>query len=180
MTPKRIVEAARKRDEKGRLLSGSEYPVAERFWRHVAVGEPDKCWLWMGCLGRGGYGSFSTWGKNKSCTGAHRMAWELTNGPVPSGLCVCHRCDNPPCVNPRHLFIGTRTDNLHDASVKGRIRAPMGTTSPNAKLTDEAVREIRRRYALGETLQRELGKEFGVSQEEIGAIVRRRKWRHVA
>lgn len=92
-------------------------PVEERLWRKVVRGQPDTCWLWKGSRDKGGYGRIL---HGKRIDSAHRVAWTVTNGPVPDGLWVLHRCDNPACVNPSHLFLGTRTDNVRDMFVKGR------------------------------------------------------------
>jgi len=94
-------------------------PLSERFWAKVDRRGLDECWEWQGSrTGRGRYGNV----KVDSYTNApsHRVAWELTNGPVPEELCVCHRCDNPPCCNPAHLFLGTHQDNMIDKVAKGR------------------------------------------------------------
>lgn len=92
-------------------------PLTERFWRHVR--KTDDCWLW---LGGPGYGRLRTGGKGTPLVGPHRLAWELAYGPVPDGLIVCHRCDNPRCVRPDHLFVGTHGDNARDRERKGRGR----------------------------------------------------------
>jgi hypothetical protein len=111
---------------------------------------------------------------------AHRVAWELTHGPIPDGMLVCHRCDNPPCVNPPHLFLGTDALNAADKGAKGRARTTpqRGEDSPAAKVTTEAVLQIRARYAAGGISQRELGEEYGIGQTHVGRIVRgtRRCW----
>lgn len=94
-------------------------PLADRFWRHVVKRGDDDCWEWQGRRDRSRYGQIST-GDGRH-TGTHRVSWELTRG-APGELNVLHKCDNPPCVNPRHLFVGTHTDNMRDARDKGRLR----------------------------------------------------------
>jgi hypothetical protein len=98
--------------------------------------------------------------------------WELTNGPIPAGMHVCHHCDNPPCCNPAHLFLGTNTDNIKDRVAKGRS----GHT--NAKLTPERAHDIRRRYAAGGIFQRELAAEYGVTRSCVQHVIHGNSWRH--
>lgn len=96
-------------------------PFAERFWEKVDRRSPDECWPWLGRARTSfGYGAFAI-GRDRA-NRAHRIAWELTNGPVPVGLSALHRCDNPPCCNPAHLFLGTQADNIADMVAKGRHR----------------------------------------------------------
>ncbi len=92
--------------------------TTESFWARVQVGDPDSCWPWLGQRSRKGYGVLSYAGKKKS---AHRLSVVFSTGEgVPDGLCVCHKCDNPPCCNPSHLFIGTHQENMQDMYDKGR------------------------------------------------------------
>ena len=96
-------------------------PMHERFWSKVRV--TARCWWWEGFCEPDGYGLVGLF-SSLMITRAHRAAWLLTNGPIPAGLHVLHRCDNPPCVNPDHLFLGTHGDNMRDARLKGRLRRP--------------------------------------------------------
>lgn len=105
-----------------RLGPAPRDPV-ERFWEHVDRRGPDECWPWLGKGNGDGYGRIgigSRADKSGRDIAAHRFAWELEYGPIPAGMNVCHRCDNPPCTNPWHLFLGTQTDNLADMVSKGR------------------------------------------------------------
>lgn len=86
------------------------------------VDKSTGCWVWLGSKSKRGYGKIGV-GGGKSPQGVHRVMWELVNGPIPTGLFVCHHCDNPPCCNPDHLFVGTAKDNVQDAISKGRMRA---------------------------------------------------------
>lgn len=110
---------------------------------------------------------------------ANRAAWVLVNGPIPDGMLVCHHCDNPPCCNPAHLFLGTNSDNIADRDAKGRqARVPgkKGEGSHLAHLTLQQVSEIRARYAAGGITYRELAPQYSVSEGAIGKVVRRDRW----
>jgi hypothetical protein len=157
-------------------------PVETRFW--AKVDRTGSCWEWTAYRQGSGYGWFWVRGQGPQRVSvlAHRMAWELTHGPIPDGLCVCHHCDNPPCCNPVHLFLGTDSDNKVDAWNKGRGTRPCkwGEENGYAKLTEAAIREIRRRYAAGGVTQQELADAYGVNQTKISAAILRRTWAHIA
>jgi len=97
----------------------SPRPLANRFWPKVRKG--DECWEWIGARGARGYGKMTAGPRGSGHVRAHRVSWELAFGPVPDGLWVLHTCDNPPCVRPDHLWLGTRLDNMRDCARKGRI-----------------------------------------------------------
>lgn len=167
-------------------------PLADRFWAKVAKGE--GCWEWQGSRGSDGYGRIRIGSRTEGRVHrTHRVSWELANGPIPDGLVICHRCDNPPCVRPDHLFLGTPTDNTADRDRKGRGAFVRGDQHPQrlhpekvlrgeqtgrAKLTEAQVREIRIRRAAGERLGT-LAVEFDVRSSTISHIATRRIWRHV-
>lgn len=151
----------------------------ERFWKRVRIGEADECWEWTAYRRKEGYGKVGvTFGKANSKTlNAHRIAYLLYHGELPLRLSVLHTCDNPPCCNPTHLFLGTQAENLEDMHRKGRYRfkAHSGEENGNAKLSWEKVREVRQKHARGEKL-RTLASEFGVSESTIKRIVYLRGW----
>lgn len=132
------------------------------------------CWPWKGAPSTGGYGVLKVEGRRVP---AHRFAYEQAHGSIPAQMYVCHSCDNRMCVNPAHLFAGTHFDNAADARSKARHRT--GQQVACAKLDPDAVREIRRRVADGESM-RGVAKEFGVSSQTVNAVVARATWRYVA
>lgn len=132
------------------------------------------CWEWTGSYGQFGYGRMNV---GSTTFSAHRLAWELLHGPIPTGLSVCHRCDNRGCIRPAHLFLGTTADNLRDMVQKGRSN--LGERNGRAKLLAAEIREIRTRYAAGHCPQHRLAAEFHVNQITISDIVRRKSWRHL-
>lgn len=155
-------------------------PPAERFWPKVDKRGPDECWLWLATRDANGYGSFDH-------ARAHRVAWALKHGAIPDGLLVCHRCDNPPCVNPDHLFVGTSADNMADMWSKGRGRngvrthpeaCARGERHGSARLTESDVREIRTRCAAGESMVA-IAHEKGVARTTVWKVRARRTWKHV-
>lgn len=148
--------------------------AAERFWSRVVI--TPGCWTWTGSRNRKGYGYLNVNGLEKT---AHRAAYALTNGPVPDGLWVLHRCDNPPCCNPGHLFLGTNADNVADRVAKGRTVASPVESSTQAKLTDAAVIAIREACATGARVS-DVAASFGVSPALVSRVRRRQGWTHVA
>lgn len=178
-------------------------PEAEaRFWSKVDKNGPihprlgTRCWLWTAGKHQFGYGLFKFAKRN---WGAHRVSWELTNGPIPDGdgyhgTVVRHDCDVPECCNPAHLLIGTIVDNVHDRDRRGRYVAPSGdrhksVTMPestpkgvdhwNAILNPDVVRAIRADYAAGGITQKEAGARHGISRELAREVIHRRIWKHV-
>ena len=146
--------------------------VADRFWAKVDRGRADDCWEWTASLDGKGYGQFFP--KTDASVRAHRWSFADTYGPIPDTLCVCHKCDNPKCVNPNHLFLGTHADNMRDMRRKGRHPGPgfAGESHPNVKLTDSQVREIRAGYSGAWGEQTRLAQEYGVHKTLISTIVR--------
>ena len=156
-------------------------PIAERFWEKVdCSGGPDACWLWLGWRQRKGHGDFaigSTVDGTRTKILAHVLSYRLAYGePPPDKPCICHHCDNPPCVNPRHLFAGTIADNNHDMAAKGR--ACKGEQHHWARLTEAEVREIAQRYGEGEK-PLPLSRCFNVSSTTVHRIARRTTWKHL-
>lgn len=149
-------------------LAGDEQA---RFWSKVH--KTDSCWLWTGGTDHFGHGRFRIRGQQHM---AHRVAYALTYGPIPPDLCVLHRCDNPPCVNPAHHFLGTRAANAADMVKKGRQQR--GERSGHAKLTTADIATIRAQRAQGEHVTT-LGRAFGVSAGHITRICNGLRWRHV-
>lgn len=141
--------------------------ITERFWSKVQVGGEDECWEWTGAKNPDGYGNFNFHGKFDK---AHRISYILSVGIVSKGLCVCHKCDNRSCCNPKHLWLGTHIENMIDMAIKKRA---WGT-----KLNESQVIEIRNKYRRGfGTL--ELQREFGVSSAQVRRIANREAWKHV-
>lgn len=132
-----------------------------------------ECWEFTGCKNDGGYGYIGIKGKNAY---AHRVAYELAFGPIPPGKFVLHKCDNPSCVRPDHLFLGTQLENRQDCVRKGRTAR--GESVNTSKLSEDDVREIRRRAGDGESF-RQLGLAYSVTHSTIARIAQRKSWTHI-
>lgn len=140
------------------------------------------CKVWRGALNDKGYGVMSVKDpsrvKGYRQVFVHRNAWQEANGEIPPGMCVCHRCDNPPCYELEHLFLGTKADNNADMLAKGRHVPPRGEKCGNATLTTEKVLDMRCKFASGIS-RRELASMFGVGYRCVTDIINRRNWKHV-
>lgn len=149
--------------------------LEERFFRKVD--KTEKCWVWIGNTSRNGYGSIQSGGKGSPTLSAHRLSYEMHKGQIPDGLVVMHSCDNPSCVNPDHLSVGTFKENTHDMIAKGRKRtvAPKGTSNGKAKLNDDLVRYIRQSDKNAASIARELR----LSENCIRGVRTGRTWSHV-
>ncbi len=150
-------------------------PLEVRFWN--AVDKSGECWLWTANKDKDGYGKIYA---NRKHVRAHRVSWELHVGPIPSGLQVLHNCpsgDNPSCVNPAHLFLGTGLTNMRDKVAKGRC--PRGETSGKAKLTNADVIAIRSAFDAGERNVSAIARRFNIHYSTAGDIIRREIWKHV-
>jgi hypothetical protein len=143
----------------------------ERFWKRVE--KSDGCWLWIGCINSAGYGNVK-WGE-LGVQETHRISWLLEYRYMPTEL-VLHTCDIRPCVRPDHLFLGSHQDNSDDMIAKGRGHWNRGEDNHNAKLSAMDVQEIRARLQ-GDEQQREIARQFGVTQGLISAIKARRVWK---
>ncbi len=145
-----------------RVLKKTHIP--EDVWNKINIQNSDECWIWQGYKDKDGYGAIDI---NKKIYKAHRLIYELSYGSIPKGKLVCHICDNPPCCNPHHLFLGTNKDNSEDRDNKKR---------QFSKLKYSQVEEIRKLYSTGKYLQRELGEMYGVSRVCITNLLNYTRW----
>lgn len=149
----------------------------ERCWNLVGVGaDAIVCWPWKGSVNGAGYGQIE-W--NNKGYRANRLIYAFTHAAIPFGLVVRHTCDNPICVNPSHLVLGTPKDNCMDCKDRKRDRKAIGTRNGRAKLNPEAVVDIRKRHASGTASYRDLAEHYGVAYSQIYFAVKRKQWAHV-
>ena len=167
--------------DKKPVIHRERYPkkdLAERFWSKVNRTDEESCWEWMACKDTRNYGVINI---ERKIVKAHRVAYELTHGPIPEGLGILHKCDNPSCCNPAHLFAGTHAENMADRFAKGGWENSTfrGSKHSLAKLNEAQVVAIREEYAKGSVTQKELAIKYGVSKSTIETVIYRRGWKHV-
>lgn len=152
-----------------------------RFWTKVdkspGFGPDYDCWKWTGGIFGGDYGQFNWLGKPQ---GAHRASWIIHYGDIPPKMEVCHKCDNPICVNPEHLFLGTHKENMADRERKGRRTPPRGSRNGKAKLTEKQVIEIKKELKEGKISGSELARQYGVTKTQISLIKLGKSWNHIS
>lgn len=150
-------------------------PLTERFWEKVDKGALDDCWMWKGSKDIRGYGVIRT---NQKPYSAHCVCYELCHGSIPKGMFICHKCDNPGCVNPAHLWLGTPAENNRDRAVKERNNHVKGEDHPSTTLTESDIVTIRNLSENG-VAQRAIARQYGIHQSSVWGIVHRKTWQHV-
>lgn len=160
----------------------SEDKWRREFWTRVAKGDPGACWEWQGSRHKVGHG-YAWVPRSVPVLGgrvhyAHRIAFHLTHGAIPPGASICHHCDNPACCNPAHLYAGTQTDNMRDMIERDRRDHAHGSRIPHAALTDDLVREIRRRFRAGERIA-SIVRDMPASFTTVSAAAHGKSWTHV-
>jgi hypothetical protein len=153
-----------------------------RFWTKVNVGGVDDCWEWTASRHHKGYGEFHCPGicAARKCVKASRMAWLISFGEIPDKFLVCHRCDNPSCCNPSHLFLGTDGDNTRDSVSKGRfVSTKRGETHTKSVFTNLEVIEMRELFKTGRYRIKDLAERYGKTSTLICSVVYRKTWKHI-
>lgn len=144
-----------------------------RFWSKVD--KSGECWTWTGAHDRRGYGWFK---RDRKMVKAHRLSWEMVHGPIQDGMFCCHHCDNPKCIRPGHLFLGTPRDNMRDMVAKGRHSRVRGEKVNGAKLTEAKVIACHQRKAAGESTSA-IAKSLGVHKHTVDLLLRGKTWPHL-
>lgn len=161
------------------MLDGVDREALVKKFDRLSIPEPNTgCWLWLGEWAWERHYGLVGLGQGRTLR-AHRVAFELWNGPIPNGHEVCHRCDTPPCVNPQHLFTGTHTLNMRDMMAKKRGWSPRGEEHPFRRLTSAIVVEARALYVSGQATQWELAERFGVARASMHAALIGKTWAHI-
>lgn len=158
-------------DNRGRLRywakgHSTKEPIEVSFFKKLK--KTKTCWIWTGCKLKSGYGQIGRHGGPYYQT--HRLSWIIANGPIPDNLQVLHRCDNPPCCNPDHLFLGTHDDNMKDKVIKNR---------QSRKINKDDVIYILKSYKSGDKTASELSKKYNLSRNYINDIIKRKTWAHI-
>jgi hypothetical protein len=173
-TPSEIAKNHARFCSKRCFYASARTPAVDRFQASLGEATANGCIPWTGERDKDGYGRLFNGTGNVR---AHRFAYELANGPIPHGMCVCHRCDNPPCVNHEHLFLGTNADNMADRDEKRRTH--QGSKHHFARLTEQDVIEIRRRFDADGVSKTQLAKDFGVRIGTVAFIIKRKTWSRI-
>lgn len=155
------------------LINLRSLSVRDRLFRCMKINEDTGCWEWQKGLFSTGYGQMSVKGRNR---GAHVVAYEIFNGEIPEGMLVCHKCDNPICINPEHLFLGTNKDNMEDMVNKGRSAV---ANNGHVKMTEDQVRELLKMYKTGRYSRKELADYFLISINTVSSIINGVSWKHI-
>lgn len=161
-----MTQNQRSRPPQLRRGNGKEFSLRYRLTRRVYKVPSTRCWEWLGVTSRGGYGILRVRGIKRQ---AHRLMWELAHGPIPKSMMIMHRCDNPPCINPRHLKIGSNVDNVADSTRKKRRWKPLGELNGNTKLTWKKVSDIR-------SVIPKLAKRYRISEKLVHHILAYKCW----
>jgi len=155
-------------------LINSLETLKDRFYSKVK--KTYSCWNWIGGKDKNNCGKFLI---NRKTYRANRASWQIHKSKIPENLFVLHKCDNPSCVRPSHLFLGTQKDNMRDMVLKGRTVNQRGENNRRAKLTEDKVRKIRELYAKRTVNQKVLAKLFNISYQHISNIVNKKRWKHI-